>query len=245
MNNSYEMLFKSIRAKCQQNNWFGPDLLSPKHYEGVVIYDDSFDFISPPDDREPIAVTTFVSVDAPNRFGFILPPASEALLQQTEERLGFPLPPLLRALYAHVANGGFGPGTGLKGIPEGYGKKGYPYSNDNDTIVDQYLWRGYASTFDLTQIEKPEQQKYSNLEVPYGVWPKQLLPICDMGCAQEACLASDERMFVATPIASNERYGLSQLPWTFEEWLWRWVHDEELLDRNVDADSLPPIQVAS
>ena len=39
------------------------------------------------------------------------PPASEAELARAEESLGFPLPPLLRRLYAEIGDGGFGPGT--------------------------------------------------------------------------------------------------------------------------------------
>jgi hypothetical protein len=43
-------------------------------------------------------------------------PASEALLAETEERLGFTLHPLLRRLYTEVADGGFGP-EGLRLLP--------------------------------------------------------------------------------------------------------------------------------
>src|SRR5713101_8141546 len=37
------------------------------------------------------------------------PPATEEQLRASEQALGFLLPPLLRTLYAQVANGGFGP----------------------------------------------------------------------------------------------------------------------------------------
>lgn len=40
-------------------------------------------------------------------------PATPAQLDAAEARLGFPLPPALRRVYAEVANGGFGPGGGL------------------------------------------------------------------------------------------------------------------------------------
>ena len=44
----------------------------------------------------------------------VLPgPADEAWLSQAEARLGVPLPPALRRVYAEVADGGFGPGEGL------------------------------------------------------------------------------------------------------------------------------------
>src|SRR5438132_5407724 len=91
MNASYEALFKAIGARCQRDHWFGPEQSGPTW-------------------RKRIAA------DNPNRFGFVFPPASEEQVQITEERLGFPLPALLRALYTRVANGGFGPSGGLKGI---------------------------------------------------------------------------------------------------------------------------------
>lgn len=68
-----------------------------------------------------------------------------------------------------------------------------------------------------------------NLQLPYGVWPAQIIPLCDMGCVQKACVHSDGRMFHVAPIASNDVYWLYQMPWTFEEWLWRWVHGERLM----------------
>ena len=40
-------------------------------------------------------------------------------MSQVESELGFGLPPLLRAIYHEVGNGGFGPGHGILGIKEG------------------------------------------------------------------------------------------------------------------------------
>ncbi|PZD97067.1 hypothetical protein DNH61_04005 [Paenibacillus sambharensis] len=43
-----------------------------------------------------------------------LPPAlTEAEVKEAEERLGYPLPKLMRQLYMNVGNGGFGPGLGF------------------------------------------------------------------------------------------------------------------------------------
>jgi hypothetical protein len=42
-------------------------------------------------------------------------PADVATLEATEARLGFALPRLLRRIYVEIADGGFGPGTGLFG----------------------------------------------------------------------------------------------------------------------------------
>src|SRR5262249_9212556 len=43
-------------------------------------------------------------------------PATAGELAAAESRLGFPVPPVIRRVYADVANGGFGPGHGLAGI---------------------------------------------------------------------------------------------------------------------------------
>ncbi len=55
------------------------------------------------------AMTTPVARDLP-------PPASAASFGQAEARLGFALPGALRQLYAEIADGGFGPGSGLLSI---------------------------------------------------------------------------------------------------------------------------------
>ena len=41
------------------------------------------------------------------------PPVTPEAMAEAEGRLGFPLPPLLRALYTRVGDGGYGPGRGL------------------------------------------------------------------------------------------------------------------------------------
>lgn len=46
------------------------------------------------------------------------PPASAVAVADAEAELGFAFPPLLRRLYLEVANGGFGPGQGILGVPE-------------------------------------------------------------------------------------------------------------------------------
>ncbi|MFE5096176.1 SMI1/KNR4 family protein [Streptomyces sp. NPDC056638] len=47
------------------------------------------------------------------------PPATSEAVAETEEVIGFLLPPLLRRLYIEVANGGFGPDEGILGVRGG------------------------------------------------------------------------------------------------------------------------------
>ena len=204
MHTSYKTLFEAIRAKCEQEHWFGPELLSPKH-------------------------RTETREDDPACSGFLFPPASEELLQASEMQLGFPLPPLLRALYATVANGGFGPGTGIRGVLDGYGKRGTGwYPDDDGTVVARYKWESRDGT--LEPAENEAQSEPINMSISDEMWPKGLLPIDDLGCVQEAYVDRNERMYLVAPTDENTTYYLHQMPWSLEEWLWRWVKDETYVD---------------
>ena len=88
-------LVHEIRRKCYRDRWYGGSLDYPKSLPGHEI--------------------------DPRRTGFAFPPATEAQLHATEENLGRPLPLLHRILYKELANGGFGPGVGLRGVTGGYG----------------------------------------------------------------------------------------------------------------------------
>lgn len=207
MNAPYEALFEAIRAKCQRERWFGPYFFSPKRRMHV------------PDED-------------PQRAGFAFPPASEEQVQATEALLGVSLPPLLKALYTRVANGGFGPGGGFYGIVGGYGsRESGTRTDDIQTLMERYQGRSSKRFSDINKYAKQERdrEKPVSVLIPYGEWWQELLPVCDLGCVQEVCVDSQERMFVVAPIDSNEVYWLSQLPWTLDEWLWRWVRSERIM----------------
>ena len=207
MSTSYEPLFKGIRAKCLQERWFGPYFLSPMRRMQV-----------PQDD--------------PNHVGFVFPLACEEQVQTTETRLGVSFPPLLKALYMRIANGGFGPGGGFYCIAGGYGSvESGTHTGDVQTLIERYEGRSHKRTFNLAEYGgQGSHAKQINVLVPYGEWWRELLPLCNLGCLQEACVDCQERMFVVAPIERDDVYWLSQLPWTLEEWLWRWVKDEDLVE---------------
>lgn len=216
MNKAYETLFNSIRAKCQQRHWFGADYDDPHQYDEILEHDPHFAVHSirrvPPED--------------PRRSHFAYLPASKELMQRTEKELGFVLPPLLRALYTQVANGGFGPVSGIQGALEGYGKPGDSiYLDSDDTIVADYKWRSHGQTVNLNEYEE-QWSRYDNLALPSGVWPDKLLPLCDLGCVQHACIASDEQMYIVAASENNEEFILVRLGIAFEDWLWGWVKDD-------------------
>ncbi|MFD1933065.1 MULTISPECIES: SMI1/KNR4 family protein [Nonomuraea] len=67
-----------------------------------------------------------------------LRPASEDAVAEAETRLGFPLHPLLRALYERVGDGGFGPDYGVLGLRsavEEYGSR-----RDADPSDPGWFW---------------------------------------------------------------------------------------------------------
>jgi hypothetical protein len=89
MYTAYQLaLCERIREHCRQRNWYGSDY----HFAARLAH-------SLLDEQ----VTT----------GFLNAPATESRLDEAERALGFALPPALRAVYTHVADGGFGPATGL------------------------------------------------------------------------------------------------------------------------------------
>src|SRR5258708_32382840 len=94
----YLSLCERIKEHCRQKQWYGPD--TPLPVKGDEYYEDG-------------AFHLQVPLHDP-RSGFAFPPATEEQLYRTEEVMGFSHPPLLRALYLQVANGGFGSGGGSK-----------------------------------------------------------------------------------------------------------------------------------
>lgn len=75
-----------------------------------------------------------------------------------EVRLGLGLPTLLRRLYLEVANGGFGPGSGIVGIQGGW-------TTDRGRSIENLY----------------EEMSDSTTENPRWVWPAAHVPIVDLG----------------------------------------------------------------
>jgi hypothetical protein len=72
----------------------------------------------------------------------VSPPVSEDEIQAVEISLGFPLPPLLKALYLNVGNGGFGPGHGLLTL-----------SNEESSKALQYVYHDFHRRYPHWHIE--------------------------------------------------------------------------------------------
>jgi hypothetical protein len=90
-------------------------------------------------------------------------PASDEALDHAELVIGYPLPPLLRRLYAEVANGGFGPFSGVEGVDGGH-------TDGVGMLTDYVEWR---------DEEMPED---------FPARMPGVVSFCDFGCAMWALL---------------------------------------------------------
>ncbi len=178
-------LSERMRTKCQQQGWYGPALFGPP-------WD-----VSPPDD--------------PRRTRFAYPPATPAQLQTTEEQLGMRLPPILASLYTEVANGGFGPGCGIRGAMGGY------------RWYEQTIVQAYQSYQSLRVVDLAGQ---------WTRWPLPLLPLCDLGCDQDVCLDCQSGQVI---IVAPTKHGREIVPLmrivapSLEYWLDAWIQDTPLI----------------
>jgi hypothetical protein len=109
---------------------------------------------------------------------FAYPPATEAQLYTTEVALGFPLPGALRALYAQVANGGFGPYNGIIGAREGHPNLGEDRGKD---IVDVYHKRKRSLQFINIALYEEQLAVGERIPLPGIMFPAFFLSLCDDG----------------------------------------------------------------
>jgi hypothetical protein len=211
----HTILIDRILEKCQEQKWYGGDKINTARYtkhgeryetyytaEGKQITKDN-----DPDDH-------------PRKTSFAYAPASVEQLLATEQALGFPLPPLLRILYARIANGGFGPGYGLHGVLGGFDEAG--------SLVDGY-------TFHLTRSEPIDLELYTStssvhdsIDLPNTVWPRYLLYLCDWDCATTSCLdAATGRVYLCRPSRTESRSFtlLLEAP-SLRVWLELWLAGE-------------------
>lgn len=141
------------------------------------------------------------------------PPAAPDQVRTAEASLGFPLPDLLCRVYTAIANGGFGPGRGLLGLPGGATDK------HGSSIVDLY------DSFSASSADDPAWR-----------WPDRLVPLCAWAPSVYTCVdcADPEGAVVGLdligyePGRSLKEFLLPQAPMTLEAWLRAWVEGADL-----------------
>ena len=188
-------LLQQVLEKCSQEHWYGPELRGPKWQE--------------------------VAVNDPRKHQFTHHPASQAQIVATERALVFPLPSLLRSFYMELANGGFGPGYGIRTL----------FERDAGVVslTEQYYWSTVnQQPVHLEDFRSQWEQVGSTrlLRLAPGQWPSQMLSLCEWGDAVESCLdVPSGQVFRVGPMA-HKGYGLRPQADSLEAWLLLWIRDE-------------------
>jgi len=146
-------------------------------------------------------------------------PLSQARIDEVEQLLGFPLHPLLAALYRQVANGGFGPEYKLFSLIDG------PTSEQVLTCYTAERAGGAGTDW---------------------AWPEGVLPILTWGCGMYACV--DCRSPEGTVLLFEPNPGDPDLAWWIDSpslaaWLDHYVRDTgwwSRVEAGEDIDELRP-----
>lgn len=184
-------LCEAIRKRCADRQWYGPEFRGP-----VWGY--------------PIAP------DDPLRTSFAFPPATEEQLRETEGILGFSLPPMLRLLYSQLANGGFGPAYGIRGV-----RGGAP--EEAGTLATWYQIRAEKLTF--FDLKEAEIQPGKTFTFDASSWPRSLLALCDLGCGNYIGLDSLSGRVLSIDLLEHG-FGLTSVADSLEQWLQRWIENK-------------------
>jgi hypothetical protein len=147
-------------------------------------------------------------------------------LQQTEEILGFPLPEVISVLYTELANGGFGPGYGLRGAVGGYGTvgtvlpKGERWRSDETLVMYHARRDGHLVDLHRYASRWQEEGRRRWLELPADGFPLQCFPICSLGCDQEVVVNTHGHVFYWGPAEEKDMFTFSDRRMSFEQWMW-------------------------
>ncbi|EFH89363.1 hypothetical protein Krac_10913 [Ktedonobacter racemifer DSM 44963] len=232
----YKRLCERIVERCRQQNWYGPDYHSYTSHRGYFYIDGELQ------SREP-------SHDLETHFEF--PLATEEQLRLSEAVMGFEHPPFLRALYLQVANGGFGPGSGLTGALGGFcywiHRDPRYTAMQKEKLVKKY---GEASCLDwfsdffdpiLFDLEQHEE-RYDHprdISLSRREWPTYFLHLCkDEGQDDVYLHAKSGHLYAAVRGYGGEATlrgdemstRLFRIDGSLEDWFERWL------------DGIPPVQ---
>ena len=148
-------------------------------------------------------------------------PATEEQIVATEHALSFALPPELRHLYLHLANGGFGPDGGIIGVMGGFSSSGI-----GGNLLEAYRAWATETSVDYRRYERGSgtQKRY---ELPSHVWSDRLLPLSDLGCVRTAYLDKGTGEVLRGGPISNDTYVLWPQAPSLAVWLEQWIAEEE------------------
>jgi len=147
-----------------------------------------------------------------NSQGLPYPPVSEELIDETESQLGFQIPPLLRACYEQIGNGGFGPGYGLIGLSGG-------------------------ARSDFGSLVETHHQLKSDQESEGNEWQFGLLPFCSWGCIIFSCVDCTSPDF---PILTFEDFEVWPQSYDLEKFFSLWLSGVDIL--SLDEDEVVEVE---
>lgn len=210
-------LCQRISEKCQRQHWYGPDMDAPSRRQRELDENATYYWI----DRHGQEYCYTDSLQIPTAWAFEYAPLAEEQLQSAERLLGFALPPLLRAIYTRVADGGFGPGYGLYHLET-------PDKLSGASIVSSYFSdrRRATQLVDFHLLEKRTAGNYLLTLMPEDVWPDGFLCLCHWGCSQFSYLDLATGRVFRYDYYVGERNGFEAEAPTLEAWFERWLAKE-------------------
>jgi hypothetical protein len=136
------------------------------------------------------------------------PPVSVDAVAAAEAQIGFPLPPLVRALYTQVADGGYGPGYGV-----------YQLAGSELSLVECARWRGSIPSDSAGDVW----------------WPPRLIELVGWGCHYASCIDCSRPSCPVT-FYDNDRMAENATPADYlypeadslESWLSAWLDGMDL-----------------
>lgn len=187
-------LAAQIRRRCERESWYGPEDFRPEQ-----------------------------PGKAWGASHFWCPPATPGQIELTEEVLGFPLPHALIFLYTTLANGGFGPGAGLRGLFGGYGTRYTMVPNGETFLNEESIAKyPYERLISLANCTWEQQDDARVFRLAAERWPQGLFPICDLGDCQEVCLDKDGQVYYWYASDLPGIYEMMDATISFEHWLSAW-----------------------
>ena len=144
------------------------------------------------------------AIDKEKPKGFVLAPASPTQMKTAEKELGISFHPLHRRLLMEVANGHFGPGYGLYGVPPFVEMEHCKYLKQN--LVDEYRSR----------------KKYW--------WPEGLIPLCYWGCTVISAMYVPDGRIVRFDYSDLDCDYVYFEDKSLENWIGAWVKEVDTFD---------------
>jgi hypothetical protein len=160
--------------------------------------------------------------------GFSSKTLDDPAIARAELQLGFQLPPILRAVYQQIGNGGFGPGYGLLPIVPGV-------AGQTENVVELYLaFKGFD----------PDE--------PAWRWPAHLLPFCDWGCAIRSCIDCSSANGPVITFDPNARDPVDDMSTSFavthatlEAWFRDWLAGTKIWDLMFEPNVEKSVEVVN